>query len=99
MFCQVDGATLDTHYEHIADKPFYPEVSEYMRSGPVLQLVFQGLNACSAGRALLGATNPLDAPIGTVRGDFGLSIDEVFCLSVGLFIDEVFCLSVGLLGR
>lgn len=75
----VDGATLDTHYEHIADKPFYPEVSEYMRSGPVLQLVFQGLNAASAGRALLGATNPLDAALGTVRGDFGLSIDENIC--------------------
>ena len=45
---------LNEHYAHIASKPFYPEVFEYMTSAPVFQMVFQGPNAVAAGRVLLG---------------------------------------------
>jgi nucleoside-diphosphate kinase len=48
---------LNEHYAHIASKPFYPEVYDYMTSAPVFQMVFQGPNAVAAGRVLLGA-NP-----------------------------------------
>jgi len=75
----VDKAVLDEHYAHITDKPFYPEVSEYMTSGPVLMMAFQGLNAVKAGKTLLGATNPMEAALGSLRGDFGLSVAENIC--------------------
>jgi nucleoside-diphosphate kinase len=63
-FTKADPDTLNTHYSHIADKPFYPEVFDYMTSAPVFQLVFEGPNAVVAGRTLLGATDPMQAPLG-----------------------------------
>ena len=77
---QLDRATLDEHYAHLLDKPFYEsEVVPYMTSGPCLAMAFQGANAVQAGSTLLGATDPLEAKLGTVRGDFGLCIEQNVC--------------------
>merc|ERR1711988_425415 len=71
---------LDEHYAHMLDKPFYEtEIVPYMESGPCLAMAFQGANAVAAGSTLLGATDPLDAKLGTVRGDFGLCIEQNVC--------------------
>lgn len=78
-FTMADPDTLNEHYAHIADKPFYPEVFDYMTSAPVFQMVLRGQNAVAAGRALLGATDPMKAELGTVRGDFGLGVDANLC--------------------
>ena len=62
---------LREHYAHIADKPFYPEVEEFMRSTPVISLALRGDNAIAKIRELAGPTNSQEAAKGTIRGDLG----------------------------
>lgn len=68
---QLDSALLRDHYAHIADKPFFPEVEEFMGSCPVLILVLEGNAIIERVRNLVGPTNSLVAPAGTIRGDWG----------------------------
>jgi nucleoside-diphosphate kinase len=63
------------HYAQHREKPFYNGLIRFITSGPVLALVFEGQDAVAVGRALLGATDPRQALPGTIRGDFGLTID------------------------
>lgn len=62
---------LREHYSHIADKPFFPEIVEFMSKTPVVALALEGENAVAAVRDLLGPTNSKAAPAGTIRGDLG----------------------------
>ncbi|HZT07441.1 MAG TPA: nucleoside-diphosphate kinase [Chloroflexota bacterium] len=62
------------HYAIHEGKPFYAGLISYITSGPVVAAVFEGTNAVAAVRATVGATNPVDATPGTVRGDFALEI-------------------------
>lgn len=64
---------LREHYAHVADKPFYPEMENYMTSGPVWAMIVEGENVVQGMRILIGATKFEDAKAGTIRGDFGLS--------------------------
>jgi nucleoside-diphosphate kinase len=64
------------HYEEHVDKPFFPELLEFITSGPVVAMELSGESAVSAARTLMGPTNPATAPPGTIRGDFGLVITE-----------------------
>ncbi len=57
------------HYAHIADKPFFPEILEYMTSGPVVGMIVEGDGVVESIRKLMGPTNSLEAPAGTIRGD------------------------------
>ena len=57
-------------------KPFYDGLIAYITSGPVVKMVVSGENAVATVRKLMGATNPADAAPGTIRGDFGLTMDE-----------------------
>ncbi len=70
----LDSAVLATHYSHLLDKPFYPEVEEFMQSAPVIALAVTGENAVAAVRALAGATNPAKADPGTIRAVFGTDV-------------------------
>src|SRR5580658_4041455 len=54
-----------TDYEDLKDKPFFPGLIKYMASGPVVAMVWQGLDAVKTGRVMLGATNPLASAPGT----------------------------------
>jgi len=63
------------YYVH-KERPFYEDLCSYMASGPVVALVLEKENAISDWRALMGATNPADAAVGTIRKDFGLSLGE-----------------------
>lgn len=67
---------LYAHYAHIADRPFFKEVLEYMMSGPVLGLCVSGENAVLGVRLLVGATKFEEALPGTIRGDFALSTSK-----------------------
>jgi nucleoside-diphosphate kinase len=60
--------------EHVG-KPFYDGLVEYITSGPVVKMVVAGPGAVAVCRKLMGATNPADAAPGTIRGDFGLTLD------------------------
>ncbi|USN58795.1 MAG: nucleoside-diphosphate kinase [Candidatus Peribacteria bacterium] len=72
---QLDEAIINEHYDFLKDKPFFPDIKAYMVRTPVVAMAISGVNAISIVRALGGATNPVDANPGTIRGDFGLTID------------------------
>ena len=63
------------NYAEHEGKPFYAGLVEYITSGPVVKMVLSGPDAVSVVRKLMGVTNPKDAAPGTIRGDFGLSLD------------------------
>lgn len=66
----LDEAILKEHYAHIADKPFFPEIVEYMTRGPVFGMIVEGENAVKGMRIIMGATKFEEAAAGTIRGDF-----------------------------
>jgi nucleoside-diphosphate kinase len=68
---QLDDAILREHYSHVADKPFFPEITEFMSRTPVIALALEGNDVIDRVRSLLGPTNSNEAPEGTIRGDFG----------------------------
>ena len=70
---------LQEHYAHIADRPFFPEIVEFMSSRPVLALVLEGENAVASIRELLGPTDSTQAPAGTIRGDMGTTSMKNIC--------------------
>jgi nucleoside-diphosphate kinase len=68
---QLTDALLKEHYAHIADRPFFPTVAEFMKSKPVIAIALGGENVIAHVRDLLGPTDSQAAPKGTIRGDFG----------------------------
>lgn len=71
---QASEQHLKKHYADLAGKPFFPGLVKYMSSGPVVPMVWEGLNAVKTGRQMLGATNPADSAPGTIRGDYCIQI-------------------------
>jgi len=71
----ISDTLSDRHYHEHLDKPFYPRLKQYVTSGPIVAAVISGENAVDVVRAMCGATHPKDALPGTIRGDFGLSLD------------------------
>ena len=69
--CTPGKAHLEKHYADLSEKKFFPGLIEYMTSGPVVPMVWEGDNAVLTGRKMLGATRPFDSAPGTIRGDFG----------------------------
>ncbi|XP_012503145.1 PREDICTED: nucleoside diphosphate kinase 3 isoform X2 [Propithecus coquereli] len=67
---QASEELLHEHYAELRERPFYGRLVKYMGSGPVVAMVWQGLDVVRASRALIGATDPADALPGTIRGDF-----------------------------
>lgn len=67
---------LKEHYAHIADRPFFPEVCAYMTSGPVIGMVVEGENVIKGMRQMMGQTKYLEAPMGTIRGDYSCNDRE-----------------------
>ena len=68
---RLDSAILREHYAHIADKPFYPEVEQFMSSLPVLAMVIEGENVVENVREMLGVTDSRKAAPGTIRAEHG----------------------------
>ena len=67
---QVTDEIAEKHYEEHIGKPFYPGLVKYITSGPIVAMVVQGFDAVASVRQLVGATNPLNADVGTIRADF-----------------------------
>ncbi len=72
----VDEELARRHYAAHVDKPFFPDLLEFITSGPVVALAVQGEGAVEVVRNLMGATDPKKAAPGTIRGDFGLAVTE-----------------------
>ena len=70
----LDEAVLREHYAHIADKPFFGDLSKFMSSSPVGAMCWQGLEVVSAVRLLCGITKSRAAEAGSIRGDFAMSM-------------------------
>jgi len=64
----------ENHYTEHKEKPFFKALVDYITSGPVVAMVVEGRNAIKVVRTLVGATNPVEAAPGTIRGDFGLDV-------------------------
>jgi len=66
----------ETHYAEHVDKPFYGSLVDFITSGPLVALVAEGPRAIEAFRALAGATDPVKAGPGTIRGDYALEVQD-----------------------
>jgi nucleoside-diphosphate kinase len=70
----IDRTVAERHYGEHAGKPFYAGLVDYITSGPVVTMVLEGPQAIAATRATVGATRPVEAAPGTIRGDLGLMV-------------------------
>jgi nucleoside-diphosphate kinase len=72
----LDAETAKTHYEEHSERPFFGSLVEFITGGPLVALVVEGERAVEAFRALAGATDPVTAAPGTIRGDFALEVQQ-----------------------
>ena len=89
----------DQHYAEHEGKPFFGELVEFITSGPLVAMVLEGDHAIEAARQVIGATNPLQANTGSIRGDYALEVGqnmvhgsdapESAAREVGLFFPEL----------
>ena len=66
----------ERHYAEHVEKPFFGELADFITSGPLVAMVLEGRSAITAARQLIGATNPLDAAPGSIRGDLAIATGE-----------------------
>jgi nucleoside-diphosphate kinase len=95
----VDRGLAEQHYAEHAEKPFFGELVEFITGGPLVALVLEGHEAVTAARQVIGATNPLEASPGSIRGDLGLEVQtnlvhgsdspESATREIGLFFPEL----------
>ena len=71
-----DRETAEKHYEEHADKPFFGELVSFITGGPLVAMVLEGESAVVAARQLIGATNPLEADAGSIRGEFATEVTK-----------------------
>jgi nucleoside-diphosphate kinase len=72
----LDEATAKQHYGEHEGKPFFGDLVSFITSGPLVALCVEGPDAVGAVRTLMGPTNPITAPPGSIRGDYGLEIEK-----------------------
>src|SRR5207248_8058537 len=70
----VDADLAERHYAEHREKPFFGDLVEFITGGPLVAMVVEGYEAVSAARQVIGATNPLEAAPGSIRGDLGLEV-------------------------
>jgi nucleoside-diphosphate kinase len=72
----MDRAMAEEHYAEHLEKPFFGELADFITSGPLVAMVLEGHEAVVAARQVIGATNPLEAATGSIRGDFALETGQ-----------------------
>ena len=70
----VQREQAEVHYEEHREKPFFGDLVEFITGGPLVAMVLEGYEAVKAARQVIGATNPLEAAPGSIRGDLGLEV-------------------------
>jgi nucleoside-diphosphate kinase len=95
----MDRALAEQHYAEHEGKPFFGELVEFITSGPLVAMALEGHEAVVAARQVIGATNPLEAAPGSIRGDFALEVgqnmvhgsdsNESAAREVGLFFPDL----------
>lgn len=66
----------ETHYAEHKERPFFGELVDFITSGPLVAAVLEGHEAVKAARQVIGATNPIEAATGSIRGDFATQVGE-----------------------
>jgi nucleoside-diphosphate kinase len=75
-YMQVTEDLAKRHYAEHEGKPFFGELVEFITSGPIVAMVLEGEEAVRAARQVIGATNPLEAAPGSIRGDFAIAVGQ-----------------------
>ena len=98
-YMTMDRDTAERHYAEHEGKPFFEELVAFITSGPLVALVLEGFEAIKAARQVIGATNPLEAAPGSIRGDYALEVQtnmvhgsdapESAAREIGLFFPEL----------
>ncbi|PKR78850.1 nucleoside-diphosphate kinase [Halalkalibacillus sediminis] len=73
---QIPTELAETHYGEHSDKPFFGELVGFITSGPVFAMVWEGENVILTARKMMGATNPTESDVATIRGDYGLTVGK-----------------------
>ena len=73
---RVDRELAERHYAEHTEKPFFGELVDFITSAPLVAMVLEGDEAVVAARQLIGATNPLEANTGSIRGDFAIQVGQ-----------------------
>jgi len=71
---QVERDLAQEHYAEHVDKPFFGDLVDFITGGPLVAMVLEGHEAVAAARQVIGATNPLEAAPGSIRGDYALEV-------------------------
>lgn len=71
---QADAAIANEHYAEHTEKPFFGELVAFITGGPLVAVVLEGNEAVKAARQLIGATNPIEAATGSIRGDYAVEV-------------------------
>lgn len=71
---QVSKELAQQHYAEHKERPFFGDLVEFITSGPLVAMAIEGTNAIALMRKMMGSTNPQEAPLGTIRGDFALTV-------------------------
>ena len=95
----VERGQAEEHYAEHAEKPFFGELVEFITGGPLVAMVLEGHEAVKAARQVIGATNPIEAAPGSIRGDYGLEVQtnlvhgsdgaESSAREIGLFFPDL----------
>ena len=72
----MDRELAERHYEEHVGKPFFEELVEFITSGPLVAMVLTGEHAVEAARQIIGATNPLQADAGSIRGEYAIAVGQ-----------------------
>jgi nucleoside-diphosphate kinase len=96
---QVERSLAEQHYAEHSEKPFFGELVEFITGGPLVAMVLEGYEAIKAARQVIGATNPLEAAPGSIRGDYALEVQtnlvhgsdgpESSAREIGLFFPDL----------
>jgi nucleoside-diphosphate kinase len=96
---RVERELAEQHYAEHAEKPFFGELVEFITGGPLVAMVLEGHEAVKAARQVIGATNPLEAAPGSIRGDYALEVQtnlvhgsdgpESSAREIGLFFPDL----------
>lgn len=73
---RMSDALVAEHYAHLVEKPFFPRIKASMQALPIIALCIEGKDAVTVVREMTGCTNSRKAPVGTIRGDYGMSMQE-----------------------
>ncbi len=73
---QISNELAETHYGEHKERPFFGELVDFITSGPVFAMVWEGEGVITTARTMMGATNPQEAAPGTIRGDHGVTVGK-----------------------